>query len=255
MNRTRRWLIYVVILLGLCGAVCGLAWRFLGGFQDALLDAVYSGNKKKVEQLLMAGESPNKRDSYGNSPLTLAGFANQCEIAEILIAYGGDLTVKDNLGMTPLHCAVYKGNIDVARVFVERGAPINAIDEYGYSPLSEAAAKGPPALVEFLLAHGAQVNHQDKYGWQPIHIALRTMRLEPKDRLAIVAALLQHGADPNAWARGGEPDSHIGYRPQGNPNKGNTPLAIAESNGFTEIVALLKRYATGEQKRGKSVVE
>ena len=40
----------------------------------------------------------------------------------------------------------------------------------------------------------------------------------------------------------GERDSHVGFRPKTLTNRGNTPLAIASSNGFTEIVQLLKEY-------------
>ena len=55
--------------------------------------------------------------------------------------------------------------------------------------------------------------------------------------------LLKHGADPNATNPGGferdsEHDSHVGYR-RTNPNAGNTPVAIAKSNGFNEIVTEL----------------
>lgn len=240
-----------MLAIALCSVLCGLAWWFLSCFQDAFLDAVYGGDREKVERLLKTGENPNKRDSFGNNPLTLAGFANQSEIAELLIAHGACLTIQDNQGMTPLHCAAYNGNIDVARVFIAHGAPINATNEFGHTPLSEAVAKGPPAMVELLLAHGADVHHRDARGWQPIHIAVRAGGLESAERCAIVAALLDHGADPNASNPGGclkDSDSCLGSRSRRNPNKGETPLVIAESNGFTEIAELLKNHGATTEK-------
>lgn len=211
----------------------------LNNFGDPLLNASYSGNIKKVERLLQTGEDPNKADSYGNTPLTLAAHANQTQIASLLLAHEADPSIADNTGMTPLHCAAYKGNIEVARILIDHGAPVDAVDQTGYTPLLFAVVSGPPALVTLLLDHGANINQRDEYGWQPLHRALRSNTDEP---LAIVTALLEHGADPNASGGEPEPDSHVGYRPAGNANQGDTPLAIAESNGFSNVVELLKKH-------------
>jgi ankyrin repeat protein len=213
----------------------------LKAFGDPLLNAAYFGNIRKVSEMLEAGADPNKRDSYNNLPLTLAGFADQPEIAKLLIAHGADPSIKGNQGMTPLLCAAYKGNVAVARVLLDHGASVNVADQYGFTPLM-FAIYGPPTLAELLLDHGADVKRRDEYGWQPLHRALRTSSLRANERIIIVTMLLEHGADPNASGGRPEPDSHIGYRPPGNPNRGDTPLEIAESNGFTDIVALLKKH-------------
>lgn len=213
-------------------------WK-LDDFGDPLLNAAYSGNVKKVARLLEAGEDANKSDSYGNTPLTLAAYADQTEIANLLIAHGARVSMKGSGGMTPLHCASYKGKVSVARVLLDHGAPVNVTDQYGFTPLLFAVVNGPPALVKLLLDHGADIHQRDPCGWQPIHRALRSNTEEP---LAIVALLLEHGANPNASGGSPEPDSHVGYRPRGNPNQGDTPLEIAESNRFLNIVGLLKKY-------------
>jgi ankyrin repeat protein len=230
-----------IATMGLVALVV-LRWK-LDDFGDPLLNAAYSGNAKKVAQLLDAGYDPNTSDSYGNTPLTLAAHANQTEIARALIARGASLSIKDGTGMTPLHCAAYKGNADVATVLLNHGAAVNIVDKYGCTPLSFAVVTGSPVFVKLLLDHGADVNQRDEYGWQPLHRALRSNTQEP---VAIVKILLEHGADPNASGGRPEPDSHIGYRPPGNPNRGDTPLAIANSNGFFAIVELLKRHGAKE---------
>jgi ankyrin repeat protein len=236
----------IVALLATVGLVALLAFRWKADdFGDPLLNAAYSGNVKKVGQLLETGEDPNKSDSYGNTPLSLAAHADQAEIARILIAHGANLSIKDNTSMTPLHCATYKGNTAVATVLLDCGASVNVTDQLGFTPLLFAVVKGPPALVKLLIDHGADINQRDEYGWQPIHRALRFNTEEP---LAIVTILLEHGADPNASGGQSEPDSHVGYRPPGNPNQGDTPLAIAESNGFCRIVEQLKRHGAKENK-------
>ena len=224
-------------------------------FEDEFLNAVYGGDIKKVEEMLKSGENPNKRDSYGNNPLTLAGYAKQAAIAEVLISHGADLSITDDSGMTPLHCAAYKGNVAVAKVLLAHGAPIDPIDNYGYTPLPSAVAGGSQAMVEILLERGADVHHKDAAGWQPLHTILRVHELEPEVRYEIVAILLEHGADPNAKNPGGwEKDSEHDSRPtpfalfqRENPNRGNTPLAIAESNGFNDIVDLLRKHGAKKE--------
>lgn len=101
-------------------------------------------------------------------------------------------------------------------------------------------------MVELLLDQGADVHHRDNRGWQPLHAALRAARLSDSERIAIVTLLLRHGADPNAANRGGwqndsNYDSSPGFRWE-LPNRGNTPLAVATSNGFAEIAEILKQH-------------
>ena len=90
------------------------------------------------------------------------------------------------------------------------------------------------------LLTGAIIELSDNDGWRPLHAALRSTEISDADRLATVAVLLKNGADPNAinvggYERDGDHDRHVGYRTT-LPNVGNTPVAIAKSNGFTEIV-------------------
>jgi len=101
-------------------------------------------------------------------------------------------------------------------------------------------------MVKALLDAGSNIEVANNRGWRPLHVALRSTQTSDTDRLAAVKVLLEYGADPNAVNAGGSEndfkhDSHVGYR-RSLPNKGNTPLSIANSNGFSEIVALLKAH-------------
>lgn len=145
--------------------------------------------------------------------------------------------------MTPLQCAVYSGHHDTVTFLLTKNADPNLTDKYGISSLAIAARKGDAKMVEALLKAGANIEHADDNGWRPLHSALRSTGISDAARLATVAVLLEHGADPNATNVGGferdsEHDSHLGPRTT-NPNVGNTPVAIAKSNGFNEIVTEL----------------
>lgn len=219
----------------------------LNDFEDPLLNAVRDGDVATMSALLESGVSPDQSDSCGNTALTIAGHFGQTEAAILLLEHGADLDIQDSTGMTPLHCAVYQCKNKTARLFLERGADPNLKDGYGQTPLATAASIADTEMVERLIAAGADVEVADARGWRPIHIILRTTVGTESRRIATVKTLLKAGADPNASNPGGferdsECDSHIGSRPAAPPNRGNTPVAIAESNGYDDIVLLLKQY-------------
>lgn len=240
-------------MVGIAYGALWLMTRNLDDFEDSFLNAVYAGKSAKVEAMLKAGENPNKHDSFGNNPMTLAAFAGHADILLLLLAKGGRLDNRDNTGMTPLHCAAYNNRTEATKVLLKHGASVNATNNYGFTPLSEAVMNGYPDLAALLLNAGAAVTNRDGMGWQPLHQALRSNRINATARTRLVTMLLDHGADPNAenpggWQEDSKHDSTLSplaiFR-QRNPNRGDTPLTIAESNGFVEIGELLrKRGAT-----------
>ena len=239
----------VIAVLVVGYAALWLLTQNLDDFEDDFLNAVYAGEVAKVEAMLKAGDNPNKRDSYGNNPMTLAAYGGQHEVLKLLLAHGGRIDSRDNREMTPLHSAAYYDRVQAGKVLLGAGAEVNATNRYGFTPLSESASKGFPDMTALLLAAGASVTNRDGRGWQPLHQVLRSNRMKAKTRLRIVALLLDHDADPNAdnpggWEEDYKHDSTVSpfaAFQRRNPNKGNTPLQIAESNGFQDIAELLRK--------------
>ncbi len=81
------------------------------------------------------------------------------------------------------------------------------------------AASGDPAIVALLIEHGADVNVKGDFGHTPLHYAVRSGN--PKN----VVLLLDAGADVSAW-------NNNGYHP-------TTPLHDAATIGNIEILHLL----------------
>ena len=239
-------ILIVVTALGLVG--CG----GLDDFGDPFHNAAYRGDVITVQKFLSEGVPVDRRTDFGSyTALVLAGYTPYTNVVAVLIQHGADVNAQDQMGMSALHCAAYKGQTGTARLLVQHGADLSLTNSYGFTPLREAVGKGPPELVALLLNAGASVNVRDQRGWQPLHAALRSDALSTDARATIVAALLEHGADPNfanvgGWEDDSNHDSHIGYRPPGNPNRGNSPLAIAKSNGLTNIVELLESRGAKE---------
>jgi ankyrin repeat protein len=82
----------------------------------------------------------------------------------LFIEAGMDVNKPDENGFTPLMIASWYGNADVAKLLIERGANLNAIMDDGRSALQIAKEHQHPNIVEMLSKGGAkdfmQINKQ-----------------------------------------------------------------------------------------------
>lgn len=119
-------------------------------------------------------------------------------------------------GGTPITVAASSGQAAVVSLLLKLGANPNLTDRGSYTPLHWAAFYGHTAVVSLLLANGAKIDAQQNTGSTPLLLAVI------RNRPTVVELLLKHGANRKLAGKDG------------------TPLGIAQTKGFTEIVALLK---------------
>eukprot|EP01089_Gocevia_fonbrunei_P002425 TRINITY_DN12392_c0_g1_i1.p1 TRINITY_DN12392_c0_g1~~TRINITY_DN12392_c0_g1_i1.p1 ORF type:complete len:294 (+),score=57.93 TRINITY_DN12392_c0_g1_i1:36-917(+) len=106
------------------------------------------------------GPPPSKEET--ELLLHAAVIRDQYRLAELLLTqYHYDPNCTTKSGITPLHLAVWTGNLEMAVLLIQNGADVNANDQNGWSPLHFAARRGHEDLFNLLLDSGAKLEHHD----------------------------------------------------------------------------------------------
>ena len=134
-----------------------------------LLQAVYRGDEKRVEELL-AGDP--ELDVFEAAAVGRTDRLRELLDAEpdLANAWAGD-------GFQPLGLASFFGHVEAARLLVERGAEVNSAsrNDMKVMPLHSAAATGDPEarieLAKLLLEHGADPNARQQDDFTPLMAA------------------------------------------------------------------------------------
>ncbi len=123
--------------------------------------ACMAGARETVARMI--ADDPGLTDAYssdGWTPLHLACFFGQPEIAEILIALGADVNARSRNPMQnmPLHAAAAGGNREAVRLLLEHGADVNARQYGGWTALHAASQNGDVEMVRLLVGGGADID-------------------------------------------------------------------------------------------------
>ena len=162
-----------------------------GAIAPALVDAVKMGNIEIAQVLLAAGGDPDAPDGNGGCPLDYAAFDNRPDLARLLLQYNAHINVEMG-GSTPLDLAVARGNLEAAKLLIDNGGDVRRVYPSGRTPLHIAANNGNTAMVGLLIDRGADADALDLVGLSPLDLAIA------KNQAAIAALLIEAGATPRA---------------------------------------------------------
>jgi ankyrin repeat protein len=172
--------------------------------------------------LIRSGALVNAANEYGVTPLALACANGSKAAVDVLLEAKANVNAARPTGETPLMTAARSGNADIVRLLLTAGADPKAVsNDYKQNALMWAIAERHVAVVRALLNHGADLSARSSGGFTPLLFAARYGDPEIAD------LLLAAGADARDAAAGG-----------------NTALLVAAVRGHVDVAkALLRRGA------------
>lgn len=105
----------------------------------------------------------NTVNDGGYSPLILACYRGNNEVAKFLIENGSDIDGTSSMG-TPLMAAIVKGNSEISELLINKKADLNIADANGTTALMYAVQFKNVALTKLLLNNKADKTKVDKTG-------------------------------------------------------------------------------------------
>jgi ankyrin repeat protein len=196
-------------------------------------EAIKLGDRREVERRLLLDPTLIHARENGLSPILIAAYHRQPEIASFLADKTVGLTIFEaaatgkinNIinaysddGFQPLGLACYFGHLDSAAYLIKAGALVNAPSHNSLkaAPIQSATAAGHHKIVKMLLEHGADPNVREQGGYTPLHAAAQNGDEE------MIRILLYGGADLTVKSRDGK-----------------TPMDIAIEAGHEKATLLL----------------
>ena len=215
--------------------LAGMAWLPLSQAQVAptaaetaayrgLHAAAARGDMATLTQLLSAKADINQRDAYGRTPLHVATFAKQRAAVRALIQAGADTGALENDRYDAVTIAAVADDEETLRILLGLGASAKLVtSRFEGTALIAAAHLGHDGVVRQLIAAGAPLDHVNNLHWTAT-IESIVLGNGGARHQATLRALVEAGANLQLT------DRH-----------GKTPLDLARSYGYAEMVRLLEK--------------
>ena len=188
--------------------------------------AAQRGDLALLDRLLAARPAPallDARDAQGRTPVHVAAFARQGEVIRRLAAAGADLGLLENDRYDAVTIAAVADDEATLGVLLALGASARLVtSRYDGTALIAAAHLGHDGVVRQLIAAGAPLDHVNNLHWTALIEAVVLGDGGVRHQRTL-QALLQAGASTRLADR-----------------SGRTPLQLASSRGYAEMVAMLQ---------------
>lgn len=134
--------------------------------QTPLHLAVFNHQVEVAAVLLNKGAQPNKKNSTMLSPFIAAAANGLSDMFKLILAYEPDLTETNRFGGSALLPSSEKGFIRVVQQALDAGVPVNHINRLGWTALLEAVVLGDEGflfrdIVEELMTFKADASIKD----------------------------------------------------------------------------------------------
>ena len=186
--------------------------------------AAHRGDVAAIEKLIAAKADVDARDGYGRTPLHLATFARQRDGIRALAKAGANLGLLERDIYDAVTIASVADDEESLRTLLSLGASAKlTTSRYDGTALIAAAHLGHDGVVRQLIAAGAPLDHVNNLHWTAV-IESIVLGNGGARHQATLKALIDAKANLQLTDR-----------------QGNTPLALAKSRGYREMVAMMEK--------------
>lgn len=185
--------------------------------------AVARGDIEAVERYVNEYRDINARDSRGRTPVMVAAYFQDLEIARVLIKAGADLNLLDYQAYDMLTISGVLNDVAMVKLAIEHGANVKLVTSpYDGTALIASAHLGHDDVVAEFIKAGAPLDHVNNIQWTALIEAIVLGDGGPH-HVACVRLLVDAGANVNLA--------------DGN---GRSPLSLALERGYTKMADILK---------------
>lgn len=191
---------------------------------EGLFSAAHGGDVAAIRRLVAEGANVNAQDPRGRRPIHVAAFASEDDALRALAEAGADMNALEGQRYDVVTIAAVADDPELMSLAIELGNdPGLVTSPYDGTALIAAAHLGHTEIVTRLIAAGAPLDHVNNLHWTAVMEAVILGDGGPNHQ-AVLDALLAAGADRNLADR-----------------EGTTPLQQAESRGYAEMAARLRK--------------
>ncbi len=193
--------------------------RYKGLFAAAL-----ANHPGAIKTLTARGEKVDARDGYQRTPLHLAAYLAKHDAMRALAAAGADVNALEHDRYDIVTIAAVANDVPTLKLALELGCKAgNLTSRYDGTALIAAAHLGHAEVVRILIAAGAPLDHVNNLHWTALIESIVLGNGGPQHTLTL-KYLVDAGANLQLADRSGA-----------------TPLGLARSRGYRDMIAILEK--------------